>query len=210
MTARKKVKKIMRIEIRADSVVIEGYVNAVARDSRPMKDKKTGKRFVEQVTPGVFKRALEHNEVQLLLNHDPTRCLGSTKTNLELYEDSIGLHARAEVTDPEVMEKAREKKLRGWSFGFCEHDASKEDITEVMERRFVEEMKLVEVSIIDERKRPCYEGTSVEVRAEGDQVLTPDPMEVRAVYIESAAQKESIDLKKYKNRIKELDKETGK
>ena len=108
----------MRIEIRADSVVIEGYVNAVARDSRPMRDRKTGKRFVEQIVPGVFERALKHNEVQLLLNHDKTRNLGSTSTNLELYEDSIGLHARAEVPDPEVIEKARKKKLRGWSFGF--------------------------------------------------------------------------------------------
>ena len=54
----------MRIEIRADSVLIEGYVNAVARDSRPMRDRKTGKRFVEQIVPGVFERALRHNEVQ--------------------------------------------------------------------------------------------------------------------------------------------------
>ena len=28
----------MRIEIRNDSVLIDGYVNAVARDSRPMLD----------------------------------------------------------------------------------------------------------------------------------------------------------------------------
>lgn len=35
----------MRIEIRADSVVIEGYVNAVARDSRPMRDRRTRKTF---------------------------------------------------------------------------------------------------------------------------------------------------------------------
>lgn len=89
----------MRIEIRADSVLIEGYVNAVARDSRPMRDRKTGKRFVEQIVPGVFERALRHNEVQLYLNHDRSRVLGSTSTNLELHEDSIGLHARAEVTD---------------------------------------------------------------------------------------------------------------
>ena len=84
----------MRIEIRADSVVIEGYVNAVARDSRPMRDRKTGKRFVEQIVPGVFERALRHNEVQLLLNHDKSRNLGSTSTNLELYEDSIGQRLR--------------------------------------------------------------------------------------------------------------------
>lgn len=200
----------MRIEIRADSVVIEGYVNAVARDSRPMRDRKTGKRFVEQIVPGVFERALKHNEVQLLLNHDKARNLGSTSTNLELYEDSIGLHARAEVADQEVIQKAREKKLRGWSFGFRERDASTESVTDVLERRFVEDMDLVEVSIIDERKQPCYEGTSLEVRAEGEAVLTPEPLEVRADYVEKEPEKNHVDLSKYHNRIKELEKETKK
>lgn len=107
----------MRIELRSDSVAIEGYVNAVARDSRPMRDRKTGKRFVEQIVPGVFERALRHNEVQLLLNHDKTRNLGSTSTNLELYEDSIGLHARAEVTDPEVIEKPGRRSLEAGPSG---------------------------------------------------------------------------------------------
>lgn len=200
----------MRIEIRADRVLIEGYVNAVARDSRPMRDRKTGKRFVEQIVPGVFERALRHNDVQLLLNHDSSRVLGSTRTNLELYEDSIGLHARAEVTDPEVIEKARKEKLRGWSFGFREQDASTEAITDAMERRYVEDMDLVEVSIIDERKLPCYEGTSLEVRAEGETVLTPDPLEVRADYVEVKEPKGAIDMSKYHKRIKELEKETAK
>ena len=36
----------MRIEIRNDSVLLDGYVNAVARDSRPMLDEK-GEKFVE-------------------------------------------------------------------------------------------------------------------------------------------------------------------
>ncbi|MBS5604578.1 MAG: HK97 family phage prohead protease [Enterocloster asparagiformis] len=199
----------MRIEIRADSVLIEGYVNAVARDSRPMRDRKTGKRFVEQIVPGVFERALRHNEVQLYLNHDRSRVLGSTSTNLELHEDSIGLHARAEVTDPEVIDKARKKKLRGWSFGFRERDASTEAITDAMERRYVEDMELIEVSIVDERKLPCYEGTSLEVRAEGETVLTPEPLEVRADYVEVDTPKPPTDMSKYHNRIKELEKETA-
>ena len=38
--------------------------------------------------------------------------------NLELYEDNIGLRAIATVTDEQVIEKARNKELRGWSFGF--------------------------------------------------------------------------------------------
>lgn len=79
----------MKVELRNDSVYIEGYVNAVGRDSRPIRDKTTGKRFVEQIVPGTFKRALAKNEVKLLLDHDHSRELGSTETNLTLYEDNI-------------------------------------------------------------------------------------------------------------------------
>lgn len=200
----------MRIEIRSDSVLIEGYVNAVARDSRPIRDRKTGKRFVEQIVPGVFERAVRRNDVDLLLNHDTTRMLGSTKTNLTLYEDSIGLRARAEITDPEVIQKAREKKLRGWSFGFLERDASEEELPNGLQRRYVEDMVLKEVSIVDERKLPVYEGTSIETRAAGEEVLTPEPLELRAEYVEIETAQEPVDLSKYRNRIKELEKETKK
>lgn len=197
----------MRIELRADSVLIEGYVNAVARDSRPMRDKGTGQRFVEQIVPGAFKRALEQNEVDLLLDHDENRKLGSTQTNLTLCEDAIGLKARAEITDPEVIQKARDKKLRGWSFGFYERDASEEDIPNGMKRRYIEEMQLVEVSLIDEKKVPCYAGTSIETRAEGKEILTAEPLEVRAEYAQVETPKETIDYSSYKNRIKNLEKE---
>ena len=187
-------------------MVIEGYVNAVGRDSRVMKDRKTGKRFVEQIRPGAFKRALEQNEVQLLLNHDEARNLGSTETNLTLYEDSIGLKARAEITDAEVIEKAKKKKLRGWSFGFYERDASEEDAGNGLERRFVEEMELREVSIIDERKIPCYEGTSLEMRAEGKEIVKSEVVEVRDAYVDCISQKtEPVDYTKYEKRIRELE-----
>ena len=197
----------MRIELRADSVLIEGYVNAVARDSRPMRDKDTGKRFVEQIVPGVFKRALEQNEVDLLLDHDNNRKLGSTQTNLSLVEDAIGLKARAEITDPEVIQKAREKKLRGWSFGFLELDASEEDMPNGMKRRFVEDMKLVEVSLIDEKKIPCYTGTSIETRASGESIVTTELLETRAEYVEAETQRENTDYEVHRNRIKNLEKE---
>lgn len=167
----------MRIELRAGSVVIDGYVNAVARDSRPMREGKTGKQFVEQIVPGVFGRALKHNDVKLLLNHDSTRVLGSTETNLKLQEDSTGLRVHAEISDPEVVQKARENKLRGWSFGFYEMGASEEDMHNGMVRRYVEEMELLEVSIIDERKVPYYEGTGIAAGVEGGTVPAPETME---------------------------------
>lgn len=193
----------MRIEVRNDSVLIDGYVNAVGRDSRPMRDKK-GQRYVEQIVPGVFKRALSKNEVKILLNHDENRVLGSTETNLTLQEDAIGLRATAEITDAEVIQKAKEGKLRGWSFGFYEKDASEEDMANGLKRRFVEEMVLDEVSIIDERKIPCYEGTSIETRAEGKEVIRADVLEVRADVVEQN-EEPSFDLSNYKKRIKDLE-----
>jgi len=192
----------MRIEIRADSVTIDGYVNAVGRDSRVMRRRDTGERFIEQIVPGAFQRALTRNEVELLLNHDSERKLGSTETNLELYEDSIGLRAHAVITDPEVIQKARDRKLRGWSFGFREAEASEEDLANGMKRRYVEDLKLEEVSIIDNRKIPCYEGTSIEARAE--ELLKPDMLETRAEYVEEKEQKPA-DNSKYWERINALE-----
>lgn len=194
----------MRIEVRNDSILIDGYVNAVGRDSRPILDKKTGERFIEQIVPGAFKRAIQQNEVQLLLDHDETRVLGSTEKNLKLFEDNIGLRAIAEITDAEVIQKAKENKLRGWSFGFLELAASEEDSAKGLKRRYVEEMKLKEVSLIDEKRIPCYIGTSVETRAEGEEVVKPDVLETRAMYTE-VSQEHPVDLDTYKNRIKKLE-----
>ena len=67
----------------------------------------------------MFQRAIENaDEVKILLDHNWGKVLGSTKSNLTLREDVIGLRARAEIDDPEVVQKAKEKRLRGWSFGF--------------------------------------------------------------------------------------------
>ena len=108
----------MKIQIREDSVTIEGYVNAVERASKPLYSRLG--RFVEKICAGAFNRALNRAEdVRILLNHDWQRDLGGIKDgNLELEEDNIGLHARATITDPEVIKDARNGDLVGWSFGF--------------------------------------------------------------------------------------------
>ena len=76
-----------------------------------------------------------------------------------------------------------------------------------MKRRYIEDMELAEVSLIDERKIPCYAGTSIETRAEGKEILTAEPLEVRAEYAQVETPKETIDYSNYKNRIKNLEKE---
>lgn len=158
------MKRKMKIEIRSkNEAVIEGYVNAVCRDSRKLPSIRGV--FIEQVESGVFKRALDRAEnVELRMNHE--KVLGSIKEgNLTLYEDNIGLYAKATVTDKELIKKAQNGELRGWSFGFVKlKDHWEEEEKEKIQRRYLEEIELREVSILD--KTPAYIATSIEMRGE--------------------------------------------
>jgi HK97 family phage prohead protease len=155
----------MKIELRQGKAVLDGYVNAVERDSAPMLDSE-GNKFVERVRAGAFSKALRRaNNVFMLLDHQDNRKLASiSDKNLTLYEDNVGLRAIAKVSDAEVIEKAKSGKLRGWSFGFIPIQESREKSSEGI-RRILEDIDLIEVSLIDERKIPAYIGTSVEMRS---------------------------------------------
>lgn len=160
----------MDIEIRADGTLhIEGYVNAVERDSRTVICPECGK-CVEQIRAGAFGEALRAaKNVDILLNHDKERKLGSTSEGtLSLYEDSIGLRASADIRDADVISEARAGRLRGWSFGFKKLSSEIESRANTIPRRIVTSMALNEVSLIDDRYTPCYAGTSIELRADGE------------------------------------------
>ena len=159
----------MKIQIRSDRVHISGYVNAVERWSRPLTDK-DGKRFIEKIAAGAFRRALEEApRVGVMLNHE--RTLTDTQSDaVRLEEDSIGLRFDGDIFDPEVIAEAKQKQLRGWSFGFRPGTELKAttDQPGVDYTRTLESLDLLEVSIIDQRKLPAYPATSVEVRDGGE------------------------------------------
>lgn len=135
----------------------------VGRDSRVLHDK-TGP-YVEQIMPGAFKKALAaDSKVELRFNHK--KILDSE--DLELREDNIGLRAHAVVTDSEVIAAAEQKELRGWSFGFVKQKDHWKTDEEGTRRRFVDELELREVSILD--KTPAYIATSIETR-DDDEIL---------------------------------------
>lgn len=161
----------MQIKIRNDSVEIEGYVNAVERKSRPLLSR-MGK-FVERICKGAFKKSIERNgDVRLLLNHDPNKVLGGTKEgNLELSEDNIGLHARAIISDKDVVQKARNGDLVGWSFGFLDRDVEQRRDEDGIPLRDVKDLDLKEVSLLDKTKTPAYDGTLVAVRSEEETIF---------------------------------------
>lgn len=155
----------MEVNIRNDHVEIEGYVNAVERNSKPLSSRLG--RFVERIDKGAFSDAIKRNsDIHVLLNHDWTRDLGSTsKGNLELEEDNIGLHARAQIYDKDVIEKARNRQLTGWSFGFTDRDVEEGvDGETKLPLRKVRGLNLYEVSILDNSKTPAYVGTSINAR----------------------------------------------
>ena len=201
----------MRINIRADdSVEIEGYVNAVERLSKPL-NSRLGQ-FLERICKGAFAKALKRNDnVRILLNHDWTRDLGGTGDgNLELTEDAIGLHARAIINDKEVVAEARRGDLVGWSFGFSDRD-----VEETQERglpvRNVKDLDLAEVSLINRRKVPAYDGTLVNVRTADDtqSLNVSELMEYEATVIEEERAEEKpeekpIDYTMFKNMVSEM------
>lgn len=159
----------MEIRVKEDSVEIEGYVNAVERASKPLMSR-VGQ-FIERICKGAFKKALKrNNDVHILLNHDWNRDLGSTKQgNLELEEDNIGLKARAIITDKDVIEKARNGELVGWSFGFQDREVEN-TIERGMPHRAVKDLDLAEVSILDRTKSPAYDGTLIMARDDTEEL----------------------------------------
>ena len=219
----------MEVRVKEDSVEIEGYVNAIERNSKPLWSR-VGQ-FVERICKGAFKKALKRNDdVHILLNHDWNRDLGSTKKgNLELEEDNIGLKAKATITDPEVIEKARNNELVGWSFGFQDREVEN-TIERGMPYRAVKDLDLAEVSILDRRKTPAYDGTLIMARDEGAEMHFRgedfiDEVSIKNEPVQENVQNEvreepeveekpkqqeivdDIDYSKYENMIKEMKEE---
>ena len=184
----------MQIRVRGDSVDIEGYVNAVERKSQPLWSRMG--QFIERICKGAFQKSLERNDnVRILLNHDPSRDLGGTKDgNLELEEDSIGLHARATITDPDVVEKAKNGDLVGWSFGFYDREVEQKTDEDGFPLRNVRDLDLEEVSLLDKTTTPAYDGTLVAVRSAESSVFYgetfSDEIHIRA---EEPKQQETVE-----------------
>lgn len=215
----------MKVKIRSDIVTIEGYVNAVERASKPLRSRMGD--FIERVKKGAFKRAIERNDdVRVLLNHDWNRDLGGTKDGtLELIEDNIGLKARATIRDSDVIKKARNGDLVGWSFGYTDRDVDLHD-ENGMTTRDIKDMNLYEVSILDKTRMPAYDGTLITVRSEKNEMqyrgeelidgVETETLEVREEPTENNAPEQpetaedkqedakSIDYTKYDSMIKEM------
>lgn len=222
----------MKIRIRADSVEIDGYVNAIERNSKPLWSRMG--QFVERICKGAFAKALERNDnVKILLNHIEDRKLGSQREgNLDLTEDAIGLRVHTVIRDEEVVRDAKAGNLVGWSFGFYDRDGAVEgsvDPDTGLPLRKLHDLDLEEVSLLNRECVPAYDGTLVMVRADengahfradvfddGVELIDETEPEEETVEPEEANERtepeqedppvgdKEIDYSKYENMIKEM------
>ncbi len=185
----------MNIEIRDDSVFISGYVNACERYSKPIKESLHGKvtTFLERVKAGVFGKAIKRNDdILVLLNHDNQRQLARTSDGTaKLIEDAIGLRAEVTVKDADVIEKAKNNQLVGWSFGFYAND-DVQGVENGVNTRTITDLDLVEVSILDDTRSPAYYGTSIESRSEDNRVFETRDMLFDEINKQAQEEKENV------------------
>ncbi len=196
----------MKLEYRNGKIIIDGYVNAVDRFSKPIRE--SGSTFIEKIMPGVFDRALKAaNNVEVLLDHNKNRVLANTKDgSAKLYEDNIGLRANVEIADPEVIEKAKKGLLRGWSFGFICREQERTQ-GKGLEERTIKDLILREVSIIDENQIPCYSATSIEMRSDNPELIEYRSGEFEATQIKEELEQQLFDYTPYYEKIKKLEEE---
>lgn len=188
----------MKLNFRSNGLELEGYINVTERPSEILSDKDG--QFIEVVKRGCWKRALSSGKtVDLLYNHNPNRKIGDNKTNLELMEDSIGLKFRALISDPDIIAKAKEGKLKNCSFGFIPKRTSKEFIGGI-EHRNLYEIELYEVSLLD--IPPAYSGCSIYKR---DLEGSTEEYETRSIALEVV---EEVTEEKIKEAIEELEEVT--
>ena len=158
----KEVRKLSS-EVKLKSITLKGYVNVVGRGSKILNHLKNGD-FIEIITPGTFEEALRRaRDVDLLLNHNWERKLGSLNDgNIELFEDNIGLRIKAQIFDNEVINKAKNKQLSGWSFKFTPIEEKWVEGKDYQKKRYIRKIDLREISLLDIQQIPAYLGNSVE------------------------------------------------
>ncbi|UWG96789.1 HK97 family phage prohead protease [Dehalobacter sp. DCM] len=198
----------MKVEIRADGLHISGYVNVTEKMSRPVITGK-GKKVIEVIEPRAFEKALERvDNVTMTKDHESFILAETRSGSLTLYEDAIGLHADAMVTDEQTIEEARAGKLKGWSFGMKNIVDNIEERADSIPLRRISGLDLDHITLVV-NKTPFYAATSIEMRADDqtDEIESrafEDP--VKIVECETKSATPLFDNSAYKARINEIKK----
>jgi len=192
----------MKIEIRADGAHISGYVNVTGKKSRPVITPR-GK-VIEIIEERAFEKALERaGNINVTVDHDNTHVYASTEDGtLNLYEDAIGLHADVLIKDENLINLAKQGKIKGWSFGMYNVVDEIEDRAGDLPIRHVKSLDLDHLTLVV-NKQPVYSATSVELRANGNVEIEERASE-QAVKVVIETPQKSIDYSEFEKRISSL------
>jgi HK97 family phage prohead protease len=153
-------RRAFALELRAAGTAprrLEGYAAVFGVDT------KIGD-FVETIRAGAFADSLASGrDVLGLVDHDPTRVLGRTRSGtMQLSEDTRGLAFAIDLPDTQtardVLALAERGDIGGASFGFRAIDEKWTG-----DRRELRAIELHEISIVS--AWPAYDSTVVEARA---------------------------------------------
>ncbi|RVO55149.1 HK97 family phage prohead protease [Sinorhizobium meliloti] len=150
------------VEARADDEkrTLVGYAAVFNSDTT------IGDYFVERIAPGAFADTINGGDIRALVDHDPGRVVGRTKSGtLRLVEDSKGLRAEIDVPDTsdgrDLWTLVERGDISGMSFGFRVTKQEWDESGDIPVRT-IREIELFEVSAV---AFPAYDDTSIGVRS---------------------------------------------
>jgi HK97 family phage prohead protease len=122
--------------------------------------------FREQIAPGAFRGSLARDDIRALVDHEPGRVLGRTRSGtLRLLEDDTGLRFEIDPPDTQVardlMALVDRGDVSGCSFGFVARGEAWDHKAEPPLRTLTE-IELMEISIVT---FPAYPETGVALRS---------------------------------------------
>ncbi|MGE7887829.1 phage major capsid protein [Bacillus cereus] len=196
------------------SLFVSGYVNETSTWSQTLG---RNTKFIEQIRPGAFKRALERaKNIDFLYEHDKNKILADTRSGkLILRENERGLYMEATISKTtwgqDAFELIKDGIIQNMSFGFR---ALKDKVTKGTNgiyERVVHELELLEVSAV---RKPAYVQSSIaarsleiieEINIEGD-ISEMNIMELKNTRLEIIKQGKQLKAEQRKRDLDEFEK----
>ncbi|WP_448163234.1 phage major capsid protein [Bacillus mobilis] len=179
------------------SLFVSGYVNKTGQWSQPLGNKR---KFVEQIKPGTFKRALEQgNDIHFLAEHDNKLLLASTKNgSLELREDDQGLFMQAKISATSWGEDyytlIQDGLLTNMSFGMQVLNDTWSKRNDGTLQRSINEILLSEVSVV---RNPAYVQSNIQARS----IEVIEEIEIPQIQQRSLNEMDTKQLQELKTKI---------
>lgn len=161
--------RTMSLEIRSADIEnrkLVGYAAIFREEYTQLRDR-WGDVFYERVRPGAFKKSLAERAVCMLVNHDWSKIVGRTGSNLILEEDDKGLRFGLDIPNTtdgnDLLENVRNGLIQGCSFGFnIKNQTTRWDDNGAFYRD-IDEVELFEVTATP---IPAYVDTEISARSQ--------------------------------------------